>query len=151
MARPEDTRYGTEMREGRKWAGNVSINNRIITFRERFISKFSFKRKKKKLLHRKSSIFLEIPQSLPIWCDKIVTYRQGWGFGKYINFMFWRAGCSLSRAEGFSCSLGVLSPPPLPGVLYGGLGISKLRYLWSKKYKFFSCCKMFSIFRSSKP
>ncbi len=30
--------------------------------------------------------------------------------------MFLRTGCSLLRAEGFSCSL---------GVLYGGLGISK--------------------------
>jgi hypothetical protein len=30
------------------------------------------------------------------------------------------AGCSLLRAEGFSCSL---------GVLYGGLGISKLQFL----------------------
>jgi hypothetical protein len=33
-------------------------------------------------------------------------------------FMFGSAGCSLLRAEGFSCSL---------GVLYGGLGISKLQ------------------------
>ncbi len=37
-------------------------------------------------------------------------------------FIFWSAGCSLLRAEGFSCSL---------GALYGGLGISKL--LWSRK------------------
>ncbi len=34
--------------------------------------------------------------------------------------MFWSAGCSLLRAEGFSCSL---------GVLYGGLGISKWQFL----------------------
>jgi hypothetical protein len=32
-------------------------------------------------------------------------------------------GCSLLRAEGFSCSL---------GVLYGGLGISKLQLLIKK-------------------
>ncbi len=32
-------------------------------------------------------------------------------------------GCSLLRAEGFSCSL---------GVLYGGLGISKLQFLIKK-------------------
>ncbi len=32
---------------------------------------------------------------------------------KLRNFMFWRAGSSLLRAEGFSCSL---------DVLYGGLG-----------------------------
>ncbi len=35
---------------------------------------------------------------------------------KYRIFMFWSAGSSLLKAEGFSCSL---------GVLYGGLGISK--------------------------
>ena len=39
---------------------------------------------------------------------------------KYRIFMFWSARCSLLRAEGFSCSL---------GVLYGGLGISKLQFL----------------------
>ncbi len=42
---------------------------------------------------------------------------------KYRIFMFWSAGCSLFRAEGFSCSL---------GVLYGGLGISKLLFLIEK-------------------
>ncbi len=35
-------------------------------------------------------------------------------------FMFLSTGCSLLMAEGFSCSL---------GVLYGGLGISKLQFL----------------------
>jgi hypothetical protein len=38
-------------------------------------------------------------------------------------FMFLSTGCSLLRAEGFSCSL---------GVLYGGLGISKLQSLIKK-------------------
>jgi hypothetical protein len=38
-------------------------------------------------------------------------------------FMFLSTGCSLLRAEGFSCSL---------GVLYGGLGISKLQFLIKK-------------------
>jgi len=38
-------------------------------------------------------------------------------------FMFLRVGCSLLRAEGFSCNL---------GVLYGGLGISKLQFLIRK-------------------
>jgi hypothetical protein len=38
-------------------------------------------------------------------------------------FMFLSPGCSLLRAEGFSCSL---------GVLYGGLGISKLQFLIKK-------------------
>jgi hypothetical protein len=38
-------------------------------------------------------------------------------------FMFLITGCSLLRAEGFSCSL---------GVLYGGLGISKLQFLIKK-------------------
>jgi hypothetical protein len=38
-------------------------------------------------------------------------------------FMFLSIGCSLLRAEGFSCSL---------GVLYGGLGISKLQFLIKK-------------------
>ncbi len=36
---------------------------------------------------------------------------------KIKKFMFWSAGCSLLRAEGFYCSL---------DVLYGGLGIGKL-------------------------
>jgi hypothetical protein len=38
-------------------------------------------------------------------------------------FMFLSTGCSLLRAEGFSCSL---------GVLYGGLGISKLQFFIKK-------------------
>ncbi len=38
-------------------------------------------------------------------------------------FIFLSTGCSLLRAEGFSCSL---------GVLYGGLGISKLQFLIKK-------------------
>jgi hypothetical protein len=38
-------------------------------------------------------------------------------------FMFLSTGCSLLRAEGFSCSL---------GVLYGGLGISKLQFFLSR-------------------
>jgi hypothetical protein len=38
-------------------------------------------------------------------------------------FMFLSTVCSLLRAEGFSCSL---------GVLYGGLGISKLQFLIKK-------------------
>ncbi len=38
-------------------------------------------------------------------------------------FMFLITRCSLLRAEGFSCSL---------GVLYGGLGISKLQFLIKK-------------------
>jgi hypothetical protein len=39
-------------------------------------------------------------------------------------FMFLKnTGCSLLRAEGFSCSL---------GVLYGGLGISTLQFLIKK-------------------
>jgi hypothetical protein len=43
-------------------------------------------------------------------------------------FMFLSSGCCLFRAKGFSCSL---------GVLYGGLGISKLQFLIRKiKIKF---------------
>ena len=43
-------------------------------------------------------------------------------------FIFLSAGCSLLRAKGFSCSL---------GVLYGGLGIGKLQFLIKKiKIKF---------------
>jgi hypothetical protein len=38
-------------------------------------------------------------------------------------FMFLNTGCSFLRAEGFSCSL---------GVLYGGLGINKLQFLIKK-------------------
>ncbi len=39
---------------------------------------------------------------------------------KWRNLMLWSAGCSLLRAEGFSCSL---------DVLYEGLGISRLQFL----------------------
>jgi hypothetical protein len=38
-------------------------------------------------------------------------------------FMFLSTGCSLLRAEGFSCSL---------GVLYEGLGISKFKFFINK-------------------
>jgi hypothetical protein len=52
---------------------------------------------------------------------------------KVQNFHVSSTGCSLLRAEGFSCSL---------GVLYGGLGISKLQFLIKKieikfPFKFF--------------
>ncbi len=54
---------------------------------------------------------------------------------KYRIFMFWSAGCSFLRAEDFFCSL---------GVLYGGLGISKLQFLIKKIKIKISCCKLFS-------
>jgi hypothetical protein len=54
--------------------------------------------------------------------------------------MFLSSGCSLLRAEGFSCSL---------GVHYGGLGISELQF-WSKIIIFFSCIFPLN-FWSSKP
>jgi hypothetical protein len=49
---------------------------------------------------------------------------------------FWSAGCSLLRAEGFSCSL---------DVLYGGLGISKLKFVSKNKIKILAA-NVFSIF-----
>ncbi len=55
---------------------------------------------------------------------------------KLRNFMFWGAGCSLLRAEGFFCNL---------DVLYGGLGIGKLYLFIQRKFIFFSC-KFSSIF-----
>ncbi len=58
---------------------------------------------------------------------------------KLINLIFWIAWCSLLRAEGFSCSL---------GVLYGDLGISKLQF-WSKIDKFLAV--FFSIFGHQNP
>jgi hypothetical protein len=48
--------------------------------------------------------------------------------------MFLSARCSLLRAEGFSCSL---------DVLYGGLGISKLQFLFNKISNLFSSCVIF--------
>jgi hypothetical protein len=42
---------------------------------------------------------------------------------KFQNFHVLSTGCSLLRAESFSCSL---------SVLYGGLGISKLQFLTKK-------------------
>ncbi len=59
---------------------------------------------------------------------------------KFINYILWSAKCSLLRAEGFSCSL---------GVHYGGLGISELQF-WSKIIIFFSCIFPLN-FWSSKP
>ncbi len=56
---------------------------------------------------------------------------------KYRIFMFWSAGCSLLRAEGFSCSL---------CVFYGGQRISKLQSIPKKIYKKLYSCKFFSIF-----
>ncbi len=46
-------------------------------------------------------------------------------YKKLKNFIFWSAGCSFLRADGFSCSL---------DVLYGGLGISKLQFLITKDF-----------------
>jgi hypothetical protein len=54
-------------------------------------------------------------------------------------FMFLSTGCSLF--EGFSCSL---------GVLYGGLGISKLQFLIKKIEIKFPAINFFD-FRSSNP
>ncbi len=59
---------------------------------------------------------------------------------KYRIFMFWSAGCSLLRAEGFFCSV---------GVLYGGLGISKLQFLIKKIKIKISSCNFFLNFRPS--
>ncbi len=56
-------------------------------------------------------------------------------------FMFLSTGCSLLRAQGFSCGL---------GVLYGGLGISKLQFL-IKKIKIKFPAIIFFNFRSSNP
>ncbi len=50
------------------------------------------------------------------------------------NFIFWSAGCSLLRAEGFSCSL---------DVLYGGLGISKLQFFIKKNKNLFKAVNFF--------
>jgi hypothetical protein len=52
----------------------------------------------------------------------------------YRIFMFLCARCSLLRAEGFSCSL---------GVLYGGLGIRKLQFLIIEIKRKISSCKFF--------
>ncbi len=56
-------------------------------------------------------------------------------------FMFLSTRCSLLRAEGFSCSLGVLN---------GGLVISKLQFLIKKIEIIFPAINFFS-FRSSNP
>ena len=60
---------------------------------------------------------------------------------KWRNFMFWSAGCSLLRVDGFSCSL---------DVLYGGLGIIKL-LCFIKKYKFSFSCTFFTVFGHKNP
>ncbi len=51
--------------------------------------------------------------------------------------MFWSAGCSLLKAEGFSCDL---------CVLYGGLRISKFVIFDPKNIKKFYRCNFFPIF-----
>jgi hypothetical protein len=48
--------------------------------------------------------------------------------------MFGSDGCSLLRAEGFSCSV---------GVLYEGLGICELQFLIKKIKMKISSCKFF--------
>jgi hypothetical protein len=57
-------------------------------------------------------------------------------------FMFLSTGCYLLRAEGFSCSL---------GVLYGGLKISKLQFLIKKIEIKFPAIIFFFNFKSSNP
>ncbi len=57
-------------------------------------------------------------------------------------FMFLSTGCSLTRAEGFSCSL---------GVLYGGLEINKLQFLIKKIEIKFPAINFFFNFWSSNP
>jgi hypothetical protein len=52
-------------------------------------------------------------------------------------FMFLSTGCSLLRAEGFSCSL---------GILYGGLGINKLQFLIKKIEVKFPAINFFQFF-----
>ncbi len=47
---------------------------------------------------------------------------------KYRSVMFWSARCSLLRAKGFFCGL---------GVPYGGQGISKLQFFLKKYFIFF--------------
>jgi hypothetical protein len=47
-------------------------------------------------------------------------------YKRVIRFIVWNAKCSLLRAEGFSCSL---------DVLYGGLGISKFKFLIKKRWR----------------
>ncbi len=56
--------------------------------------------------------------------------------------MFWSVGCSLLRAEGFSCSL---------CVLYGGLRISKLQFSIQKIFKKGLQLQIFFNFLSSNP
>jgi hypothetical protein len=46
---------------------------------------------------------------------------------KFRNFMFCSAVCSLLRAEGFFCNF---------DVLYGGLGIGKLKFLIKRIFVF---------------
>ncbi len=61
---------------------------------------------------------------------------------KVKSFMFWSAGCSLVRAEGFNCRL---------DVLYGGLGISKLQFFIKNIFTIFSCIFFSSIFGHQNP
>jgi hypothetical protein len=60
---------------------------------------------------------------------------------KVTKFHVLSAGCSLLRAEGFSCRL---------AVLYASLGISKLQFLIHKVSKKMFSCKFFSIFGHQK-
>ncbi len=60
---------------------------------------------------------------------------------KFRNFIFWGAGCSFWKPEGFFCSL---------DVLYGGLRIGKLQFVWPKNITFFQLVNFFQ-FWSSKP
>ncbi len=75
---------------------------------------------------------IRILRSVPLTYGSVS--RSGYGSASCF-FLFWRAGCSHLRAEGFSCSL---------DVLYGDLGISKLQFLIKKiKSKFFFVVNFF--------
>jgi hypothetical protein len=67
------------------------------------------------------------PDPDPDWRRAKMTHKN---IKMLINFIVCSAECSLLRAEGFSCSL---------DVLFGGLGISKLKIFIEKRYKNFRC------------
>ncbi len=66
--------------------------------------------------------------------------KMGQKYKKCRNFMFWSAGCSVLRVEGFSCSL---------DVLHGGLRINKLRFLVNENIVVFQLCNSYIFYHQN--
>ncbi len=89
--------------------------------------------------------------SFLIWCSytsssKLYLYKTACNQNRIqlMNFIFWSAGCSILRAQGFSCSFSL-------NVFYEGLGISKWQFLIKKSFENFRAVFCSSFFGHQNP